>query len=313
MLFSCSTLMARCLNRRNVVCAAEDMRIGRYHWEQTALRRLHANARQRDTTSYTSFLPGAFFVICMMSFLVTGIVCIAFPPEATNTYDEHVIPDTAKCLRITRHSDYVSVDIVIGTSASLLNLLLRLDMVKGSNETAMRLFSTSVAESDSVSCLDRAVYGFRLVAHPRAIFTTKASSGLIQYTNPTTEAMTYGTAVTIHLDGEFALKQGYDYFLTATHLCWDTAAADLHSGAEPDATDNEGAVPAQVDNGFLKADAAGLQQTATMRTTPVGRAHIEGTCLETLGKWLCFLVRQRTRRAGWASLVTACTKARPTM
>lgn len=244
--------------------------------------------RTHDKTSYNSFMPGACFVFCMLSFVVTGILCIAFPPEATDRYDEHVIPDTAKCLRISRHSNYVSVDIVIGTSASLLNLLLRMDMVKGSNETAMRLFSNRVAESDSVSCQDTLCTDFVLLHTEGPSSPQKQAVVSFEYTNPTTEAMTYGTAVTIHMDGEFALKQGYDYFLTTTHLCWTTATADLHSSAEPDATDNEGAVPARVDNGFLKAEAAGLEQTITMRDTPIGRAQIAGTCSDIIGEVALF-------------------------
>lgn len=236
------------------------------------------NVTTRDNISYNSFVPGACFVICMLSFVVTGLLCIAFPPEATDTFDEHVIPDTAKCLRISRHANYVSVDIVIGTSASLLNLLLRMDMVKGSNETAMRLFSNRVAESDSVSCQDTLCTDFMLLHTEGPSSPQKQAVVRFKYTNPTTEAMTYGTAVTIHMDGEFALKQGYDYFLTTTHLCWADATADLHSSAQPDARDNEGAVPARVDNGFLKADAAGLEQTVTMRNTPAGHAQIAGTC-----------------------------------
>ena len=217
-------------------------------------------------------------MIAMLSYMAAGLFCIAFPPEATQTYDEHVIPDTAKCLRISRHSNFVSVDVVIGTSASMLNLLLRMDMVKQKNATAMRLFSNRIAESASVSC-DGTLCTDLLLVHTEGPSSPQKQTIIsFEYTSPTTESLAYGTAVTMGLDGEFALNQGYDYFLTTTHLCWAAAAADLHGGAEPDPVDTEGAVPAHVVDGLLKADAAGLEQTVTMRTTPAAQAHIQGTC-----------------------------------
>ena len=233
----------------------------------------------RETTTWTSFCPGLVFVVAMATFLVTGALCISFPPEATATFDEHAIPDTADCLRVTRYANYVSVDVIVGTSASMLNLLLRLDLVKQNNETALRLFSTRIAESNSVSCNGTVCTDLLLLHTDGPSSAQKQTVVEFEYTNPTTEAMTYGIAATMSLDGEYALKQGYDYFLTATHLCWAPAVADLHDAAEPEPGDEEGAVPARVVDGLLKADARGLQGTSTMRVTPVGQSHSEGTCV----------------------------------
>ena len=227
----------------------------------------------KDKTTWTSFVPGAVFVLAMLAYVVTGLLCISFPPEATQAYDEHEIPVTAKCLRVSRHSNFVSVDVIIGTSGSMLNLLLRLDIIKQNNATAMRLFSNRIAESGSVSCEGTLCTDLMLVHTEGPTSPQKQAVVGFEYTNPTTESLTYGTAVTMGLDGEFALNQGYDYFLTTTHLCWAAAAA-----AAADSADTAGAVPAHVIDGLLKADAAGLEQTVAMRATPAARAHTQGTC-----------------------------------
>jgi hypothetical protein len=207
----------------------------------------------------------------MFAYMTTGLLCITFPPEATQTYDEHVIPDTAKCLRVSRRSNFVSVDVVIGTSASMLNLLLRMDMIKENNATAMRLFSNRIAESGSVSCEDTLCTDLLLVHTEGPMSPQKQTVVSFEYTSPTTESFAYGIAATMGLDGEFALNQGYDYFLTTTHLCWASAVV-------MDSADTAGALPAHAIGGLLKADAVGLEQTATMRATPAAQAHLQGTC-----------------------------------
>ena len=195
-----------------VVCAAEGTRIGdtvgrSYGWCSKRIR-----TPTHDKTSYNlvSCLAHALY-FAMLSFLVTGILCIAFPPEATDRYDEHVIPDTAKCLRISgiklrvRRHCHRHV-------GKLLNLLLRLDMVKGSNETAMRLFSTRIAESDSVSCNGTLCTDFVLLHTEGPSSPQKQTVVEFEYTNPTTEAMTYGTAVTITWTASLRSSKGTTTF-----------------------------------------------------------------------------------------------------
>ena len=233
---------------------------------------------RENKTTWTSFVPGAVFVLAMLAYITTGLLCITFPPEATQTYDEHTIPKTSKCVRVNRRSNFVSVDVVVGTSASMLKLLLRMDMIKQNNETAVRLFSNRIAESDSVSCDGTLCTDLFLLNTEGPTSPQKQAEVAFEYTNPTTERLDNGIAVTMGLEGEFALKQGNDYFLTTTHLCWAPVAA---SGTDQVPIDR--AVPARVKNGLLKADAAGLQQTATLRATPAAQAHAQDFCVEAGG------------------------------
>ncbi len=226
-----------------------------------------ALVQRGQKTSWTSFVPGAAFSVAILVYAVTGVLCIAFPPEATSVFDEHVIPDTASCLRVSRHTNYAAVDLIVGTPPTLHSLLLRMDRIKGANDTALRLFSNRVAESDSVSCVGTICTDVVLL-HPTGPSSPQISSVVqFEYNNPTTESLTYGTAVTLSLDGEFFFKQGYDYFLTATHLCWS-----IVSEAPP------GAMAARISGSLLVTDATELQQTSTMSATPAGQAQVQGYC-----------------------------------
>ena len=244
--------------------------------------------RTTEKTSWTSFVPGACFAVAMLVYMATGMLCLAFPAEATSSFDTHVIPETATCVRVSRHTNYVAVDLVLGSPSSLLSLLLRMDIVKGHNDTAVRLFSNRVAESDSVACTGTVCTDVALVHMEGPSSDQVRSVVQFEYTNPTTEALTYGTAITMKMDGEMTLKHGYDYYLTSTHLCWTPATADMHGGAEPDPSDTEGAVPARIVGGSLRAEAAGLEQTATMRSTPAGVAQVQNRCPGGVGEVALF-------------------------
>lgn len=239
----------------------------------------------REQVTWTSFVPGAVFLIAMLTYVGTGLFCIAIPPQATDAFDDHVIPSTASCVRVTRHTSYASVDLAIGAPPSLLNLLLRMDLVKTQNQTAVRLFSKRVAESAAVACTGTVCTDVALMHRTGPSSPQEKVVVQFEYTNPTTESLNYGTAVTMGLDGEFTLKQGYDYYLTTTHLCWSIAdATGVHSGAEPTPGENEGAVPARIVAGTLRTDATGLQQTSTMRATPAGMAQSNGYCSTGVGE-----------------------------
>lgn len=237
-----------------------------------------AVVQREQKTSWTSFVPGVTFFVAMLVYVITGTLCIAFPPEATSVFDENVVPERATCLRVSRHTNYATVDLIVGTPPTLHNLLLRMDRVKGANDTALRLFSNRVAESDSVACVGTICTDVVLL-HPAGPSSSQTTSVVqFEYNNPTTESLTYGTAVTLSLDGELFFKQGYDYFLTATHLCWSTVSAETPVGA----------VAARISNSLLVADAIELQQTHTMRDTPAGQAQVQGYCSAGVGEVALF-------------------------
>lgn len=226
--------------------------------------------------SWSSFVPGAMFVVGFLVFLATGLLCLAFPPQPDSEVGETVIPDSAKCLRVTRHANYASVEMVIGSSLALHHLLLRLDIVKGVNDTALRLFSNRVAESEHVTCDDTMCTDVALLQleGPRSDNTRVVVQFL--YNNPTTESLAYGVATTMHMDGELALQHGHEYFLTTTHFCWTDAVSTS-------VTNDGQVVHARVHNGALVTDAVSLAANSVTKTSPASQAHADTLCGANVG------------------------------
>lgn len=233
---------------------------------------------ESQSTIWELAVPAVSFLVSVLVYMVVGFLCMLLPAQATDHFSQHRLAETSTCARVTRHTNFAAVELLVGSPVNLVSLLLRMDEVVGPNETAMRLFSNRVAESDTVSCSGTLCQDVALL-HMRGPSSDQVRAVVtFEYQNPTTESLTYGTAVTIDLDGELRLKSGFDYSLTATHFCWTEAVGDLHSGAEPRPGALEGAVPAKIVHGHLHADASGLEQTHSMRSTPAGRAQVDRLC-----------------------------------
>lgn len=208
--------------------------------------------------------------------MAVGLTCIHIAPEATTQLGPRAVPPEATCLRATRHTNYVTVDLAIGSPPSLLNVLLRLDAVVASNATALRLFSNRVAESVSVACDGTSCTDVVLV-HPAGPDSDQVRNVVrFEYTNPVTESTTYGTAVTVGLDGELTLKRDHDYYLSGTHLCWGPSAP-------VGSWQSEEAFPVTVQDGVLLADAALLAPSLVFADSPAAVAGAGGTCTGGVG------------------------------
>ena len=235
--------------------------------------------------SWTSLVPGGLFLLAMLGYLLGGFLCTVFPPLATTAFDDHKIPREAQCLRATRHTNYATVDLPFGTPSTILNVLIRLDLVnEGTMQANTRLFSTKVGESNTVSCEGS-------VCHDAILLQTEGPTSAMHhrimkflYTNPTTESLNYAsnTAKTIGLDGEMYLTPGHDYYLTATHFCWlaINSSMDAHTDAEINAY-GEGGVPIRSVGGILRTNATNLVISKTLRASPASQAQIEGHCANT--------------------------------
>ena len=169
-----------------------------------------------------AFYPGAAFFSSALIFLFTSLLCVLDLPTPSSTVGDFQIPVDAKCVRATRHSNYVSVFLSSGSPTRQRVLLLRFE-TRPENQT-LRLFDGTLAESKSVACngdfLCRDVALLQL-AGPTSPQTRIVTSFL--YSNAATE---FSMAKRLGLDGELFLSWGHRYWLTTTHLCW-AAGADL--------------------------------------------------------------------------------------
>lgn len=247
----------------------------------------------RPRISWTSRVAGYSFLFAVFVYLLTGLVCTVVPPIATDVVAGKKIPDDATCLRTSRHTNYIAVQVVMGSPPTLFEMLLRMDSVKSINDTATRLFSNRVAESDTVTCVDGLCTDVALLQAEGPSSRQRRKVVEFAYTNPTTEKLTYGTAVTIGLDGEFMLQEGNEYFITATHICWAT-----YKSADPGTH-----MTARIVDGVMRASASDLLEIDGMRDTPVAKAFENNACEAALDDVALFPGRA-SDEAAWLGLAS---------
>lgn len=222
-------------------------------------------------TSWNAAAPGVCFFFAMAAFMLSAILCLSSPEEPTVAFGGHEIPSTATCARVTRHTNYATVDLAVGSPAVVLNLLLRLDTVKDANATGVRLFSNRVAESETVACEGSVCRDVALVTVGGPAEGQTRVHFEFEYTNPTTESVSHSTASTMGLVGEFSLLRGQDYFLTASHVCW--------SPVQRVVTPRVGAgFAARAEEGLLVADASAIASATAFAGAPVAVAADGTTC-----------------------------------
>lgn len=184
--------------------------VGHPHKQQVAIRRESAFVP-----------PRVLFALAYVGYVITGVVCCWAPPLAAEEAAGVAIPSDATCLRATRHADYSTVEVGIGTPVVQMSLLLRLDILleAGSAVPAMRLFSQEVLESSTVSCTASGECEDVILRSHGVNSGFGVAVGRFSYAHPGaeySEANLYFSGVV----GELQLREGNAYWLTATHLCW---------------------------------------------------------------------------------------------
>lgn len=254
-----------------------DQRVRRHALVFNAVVPLRVSLVERgkeEQTTYTSFLSGLSFLVAVLAYFLSGVIAAASPPQPTTSFGSNPIPTTATCARVSRHTSYIALELSVGEPSVSIRALLRMDAVVGANDTALRLFSSRVAESNTVRC-NQTVCTDLLLLHTAGP-TNGQTKHLVQfeYTNPTSERLSYGTASTLGLGGEFSLKRGYEYWLTATHMCWQPARP-------LSAAESAAAVHARIVDDSIVVDAFELFKSESLGSTPVATAQINGTCPST--------------------------------
>ena len=115
----------------------------------------HGECVQSDspaTPPQLGSLPSNAFAASYVLFLIVGVFCVWIPPTSTTSIDSVPIPSDAKCLRASRHADFVSVEMGIGSPGRRINVLVRFDQVVLNSEDALRIFESKVLESKSIQC-----------------------------------------------------------------------------------------------------------------------------------------------------------------
>jgi hypothetical protein len=153
------------------------------------------------------------------------------------------------CLRVARRADYAVVFLGLGSPSQYLKLLLRLDQTRGGNastEPLMTVFSERMHKSTTMSChpFDPPRAYEAVCSDVAMVFKGSRSQRFVRtlftFENDHVEYSYKNRAALLNLDGNFFLKLGTRYWLTSTHLCFETIQDD--DNANP-AVASEDALP----------------------------------------------------------------------
>lgn len=165
-------------------------------------------------------LPSNAFVASYVVLLLAGVLCTWMPPSATSTIDGMLIPNDARCLRASRHADYVSVELNIGSPGRRIQVLVRFDKVVSSTEEALRVFESKILESKSIKCsgVDSNCTDVVMTTDVQQSIGFKRVVSRFGYTAEAVE--TSIAKIRIGMEGELSMVRGHEYWLTSSHLCF---------------------------------------------------------------------------------------------
>lgn len=243
------------------------------------------------------FAAATFFALAMLAYLLGGVLFLVFAPPATTQFAQHRIPSDAKCLRADRRADYTLVELGLGSPVTSMSLLFRPDKVveRTVNASNAKIFSARVAESESVACDGTVCSDAALLQRNGPNSQQDRVVIRFEYMTSETAVSEARTAYTLGADGELALEDNYDYFLTATHLCWSETA---------DAVETSSAVRASASTGYLLTNAT-LFTTREFRDTPIAQAATMGSCSTSALTDVQLFPVEAGRGNAWLGLQTA--------
>ena len=217
-------------------------------------------------------LAGIMFLVAQLAYVVVGIACVLIPPAPVTSVGDSEIPADATCLRVTRKTNFVTVDVSIGSPGQIASLLLRLDKVLNASDTerTMRLFSSKVVESSTVHCDDTRETCSDIMLINRGLTDVNEKYVVdFNYRHGSVEAAYNGEAYHLSLDGEFALRSGTTYWLTNSRICYAVA---------PVVAILSETVVASVEEQKLVATQSALLSSEIARSTPVGDNTNQNLC-----------------------------------
>lgn len=198
------------------------------------------------------------FVLSLFSYTMFGFYCALRPPKPQVKAAKFEIPSYATCVRATRHADYVTADVAIGTPFRQFSLLVKVGNVLNDTdaEPAMRLFSQQAVESSTVRCDANGLCNDVFITQNGTSGTREIAVARFRYVNI---ASTSTVAAALFLDGELSLRTGMHYWVTSTKLCF---------GMSKDTAPQSG-TPAKVIEGRMYAELQSLNRNGGLEHLPV--------------------------------------------
>ena len=174
-------------------------------------------ARARRTGGLSA---GVCLCFGMCVALVTSVLCLAVPPGQRHAFGDSVrVEPDAMCFRASRENSYAVVELALGAPMHILRLLVLFDEV-AEQEPSFRIFSSRVAESQSLTC------GAGQVCEDTAIVQRGVSNDnekvrlSFVYASLLDEELAPAShAYELGLDGDVRLSAGMSHLLLRASFC----------------------------------------------------------------------------------------------
>ena len=219
-------------------------------------------------------LPSNAFVASYIVLLVVGTLCTWIPPSATTSIDGVSIPEEAMCLRASRHADYASAELNIGSPGRRIQVLIRFDKVVSSTDQALRVFESKILESKSITCS-----GVNSNCTD-AVMTTDVhqSTGfqrMVSGFGYTAESIEASIAKSyLRMEGELRLVRGHKYWLTSSHLCFQNTEEVIDSTI----SSSENLVLGSVVDGITTVQDSELAKAKILKSSFARQATVDFLC-----------------------------------
>lgn len=187
----------------------------------------HRILQTKIDRSWAAALTSAFFVLAVVVVVIVGSLSLN---EGGVGVPEWVEQDDAHCLRAARYANYVLASLPIGSPPRILSLLVRFDRVV--DGYAATIFSDELLRSSTLHCDESRNCSETALLTEDAHGSQQKAVVLFNYGNPWSGEWTLEQA--LGADGVFSLRDGYEYELSRTHLCW---RPDANTTAEMTAFD----------------------------------------------------------------------------
>jgi len=174
----------------------------------------HRKRRERPVGLH-GVVAAAGFVVTFLSLSMTVVVGGLTNPSHTKTGDSWA------CVRSSRHEDYSTVNIAIGSPPRVFKLLLRLDSIN--TLTAISVENDELLASSSLSCDP-----IQRLCNDTAVVEIDGQGRKVALDS---FAFAEASSLTssLGLDGTFSLSPDTEYLLTSTHLCFRPDSGDYSS------------------------------------------------------------------------------------
>lgn len=189
-------------------------------WETVPLLLDQAAKRPAPARKAGGTSAGLCLSFGMAVALLTSALCLAVPPGQEHSFGDSVrVEADAVCFRASRENSYAVVELALGAPMHILRLLILFDEVVESGP-AFRIFSSRVAESQSLSCGTGQLCKDTAIVQRGATNVNEKVRLSFEYASLLDEELAPAShAYELGLDGDVRLSAGMSHLLLRASFC----------------------------------------------------------------------------------------------